>query len=302
MYRMLLLIAIILAALAQPSITQAASIAILRSDPADGAVIDYAPTQIRVWMNATALIDPLSVQLSDTSNTTYPLQARTEVYQPIAAGLADRFDSAYLSRCALRETTLPTLLLIDLPPLPKGTYQIVWQISNGAGRKAQEQSLVFAVQAESTNASLPATPSPAIGHLQAADLVGSLMIRPNLPGQNFVSFDLSSSRRPAPPIDQVMLHLTPPDGSATRMIQVPADDHGQYLVAGDWLDQPGNWQIDVVVERRGGEQLHIPVRWSVGTPASQFGQPTALLPWGIVIGCAAAIGLWLPWRRRLHAA
>ncbi|GAB4114419.1 MAG: hypothetical protein Fur005_14660 [Roseiflexaceae bacterium] len=298
MYHRLLLLLIVLVAFGQPSATQAASLVILRSDPTDGALLAGAPAQIRVWLNSTALIDPASVQLTDASNGSYTIQAHTEVYQPIAAGLADRFDSAYLSRCALRETTLPTLLLVDLPPLSKGTYQIVWQISNGPGRKVLDQSLVFAVQASVAAPRSATTPLPTAGHLQAHDLVGSLLIRPNIPGQNFVALDLTSSRRPPPAIETVMLHLTPPDGGATQMVLVPADDHGQYLVAGEWFDRSGTWQIEVVVQRHGGEQIHIPIAWVVAAPTHHTEELADLLQWSLVLGCLLTCWLLLQWRKR----
>src|SRR5258706_467046 len=51
---------------------------------------------------------------------------------------------------------------------------------------------------------------------QAADLVDTLTVRPNLPGRNVFSITVADTRRPAPaPIIGLSLRLTGPDGAAT---------------------------------------------------------------------------------------
>ena len=105
---------------------------------------------------------------------------------------------------------------------------------------------------------------------QADDLMISLSIKPNRPGQNFLSLGVFNTRRPVPaPIDHVAVQLQEPDerGAHTILTADPLGA-GRYQIAGDTIDAAGDWRIMVRVSRPGLPETRVTIPWLVA-PATQ---------------------------------
>ncbi|MFG1643268.1 copper resistance protein CopC [Amycolatopsis sp. NPDC049252] len=109
--------------------------------------------------------------------------------------------------------------------------------------------------------------------LAADDLVGTVDVRPNLPGRNFVTVNLFDTRRPAPaPIQAVDVVLRGPGGAAVTRTASPAGP-GAYLLATDDLADSGNWSITVTARRPDLVPASASLLWTV-PPATAFTRPT----------------------------
>ena len=107
-----------------------------------------------------------------------------------------------------------------------------------------------------------ATPATPIAD-RAADLLVTLAVRPNRPGQNFVSIGVLDTRRPAPaPISAVRLGLVAPDGTSSSVSARRLGD-GRYEVAGDELTMSGDWTVTVTVDRPGLTSATLAAPWKV---------------------------------------
>ncbi|NWJ46031.1 MAG: copper resistance protein CopC/CopD [Chloroflexi bacterium] len=107
----------------------------------------------------------------------------------------------------------------------------------------------------------------------ANDLIFNLSIKPNRPGQNFISIGIFNSRRPAPaPIESVAVKLDSP-GQQGSGITVNAESlgNGRYQIAGGYLNKAGIWNLALVVNRPGMEETKLSVPWTVaaGEDASE---------------------------------
>jgi len=136
----------------------------------------------------------------------------------------------------------------------------------------------------------------------ADDLLITMEIRPNRPGPNFVSIGVFDTRRPAPaPISEVTLVLVGPGGSNELRITTRPTDDGRYDAGGDWLDQPGEWHIAVLVGRAGMSVARLGVPWvvypsSMPTTARQIilsDRPLAGIAAAVVVFMLAAVALVL---------
>ncbi|WIX98557.1 copper resistance protein CopC [Amycolatopsis mongoliensis] len=119
----------------------------------------------------------------------------------------------------------------------------------------------------------PPGPVVAQNSLTADDLIGTVDVRPNLPGRNFVTVSLFDTRRPAPaPIRAVDVVLRGPGGAAVTRTASPAGP-GAYLLATDDLADSGNWTISVTAHRPGLAPATATLPWEVPPPAA-FTRPT----------------------------
>ena len=141
----------------------------------------------------------------------------------------------------------------------------------------------------------------------ANDLLVTMSIKPNRPGQNFISLGVFNTRRPAPaPIEQVLVQLQPPGQPAVSLIAEP-EAEGKYQITGDVINAPGEWQISIVVTRTGLPDTSVTTPWTVlPASASPARRPVLvsnrpLAPWltPLASGLALLFGgaaIWL-WRR-----
>lgn len=274
----LLAVALLLASLgaAAPVYARAST---LRSDPADGALLTSAPQQVRIWLSETIDSQQVSVTLADSAGHTYLAMAQAELYQPAAAGLANQFDPLYLYLCSLQATSLPSLLVVELPELASGSYQLTWEVAGLRDQRSVSGSIVFALQIgrEAEGARLPL---PGARTIEAADLLVSMQVRPSLPGQNFVGLQVASTRRPAPAaISRVRMRLTAPDGRQ-QLAEAEPVSPGRWQLAGEQFDQPGEWQVEVMFVRPGLPDVVMRTGW--GFPAARDPQ-RASLPLAVLV-------------------
>jgi copper transport protein len=137
-------------------------------------------------------------------------------------------------------------------------------------------------------------PAPVVTQtsLAADDLVGTVDVRPNLPGRNFVTVNLFDTRRPAPaPIQAVDVLLRGPGGAAVTRTASPAGS-GSYLLATDDLTDSGPWTITVVARRPELAPASASLQWTV-PPATAFTRPTVFsgAPLTAYTAWAAALAL-----------
>ena len=124
---------------------------VVRSEPADGAVVSQAPPEIRIWFS-----EPLTPEFSKAE----VLDARS---QP-EPGVQFHTDPAD-----------PTLMIVTLPALPDGLYNIVYTSLSAADGHATQGHLVFTAAAAGTDGAaapfrLTACRSAARGHPALAQL------------------------------------------------------------------------------------------------------------------------------------
>ena len=101
-----------------------------------------------------------------------------------------------------------------------------------------------------------------------SDLVVTLSVKPNQPGQNFISLGVFNTRRPAPaPIERVVVRLLPPGGRPESALLLAAPvGTGRYQIASGAIDAAGTWQIGVTVTRAGLPDATAVVSWTVQPP------------------------------------
>ncbi len=98
------------------------------------------------------------------------------------------------------------------------------------------------------------------------DLVINLTVKPNRPGQNFISIGAYNTRRPAPaPIQAVKIQLVAPGQAEAISLNAEVLGEGRYQIAGGNLNKAGNWQISLVVSRPGMADAQVAIPWSVNT-------------------------------------
>ena len=97
------------------------------------------------------------------------------------------------------------------------------------------------------------------------DLLVTLAVRPNHPGQNIIDVRASSTRRPVPAeILRVIVHLTyQGDLLGTQSADAGLIDNGLYRLGGNYFSIPGPWKIDVVVRRKGIPDITTSFNWNV---------------------------------------
>jgi copper transport protein len=97
------------------------------------------------------------------------------------------------------------------------------------------------------------------------DLLVTLAVRPNHPGQNIIDVRASSTRRPAPAeILRVIVHMTYQGESlGTQIADAALVEDGLYRLGGNYFSIPGPWEIGVVVRRKGVPDLTTSFDWNV---------------------------------------
>ncbi len=122
---------------------------------------------------------------------------------------------------------------------------------------------------------LPAqTDAPTKASAMVQDLLISLSVKPNRPGDNFIYIDVYDTRRPAPaPVSQVLAHFSAP-GEASNGLTVIADplSSGHYQVSGMTLNTAGPWKISIQVQRAGMPDAKLNVPWIVLPDAAAYAQ------------------------------
>lgn len=120
---------------------------------------------------------------------------------------------------------------------------------------------------------LAETQAAALAH--ANDLVVTLALKPNRPGQNFVTLSVLDTRRPAPaPIDEVAVRFGMPGQTPPESRPAAGLGKGRYELADASIASAGELGISVTVRRAGLPDAVATFPWTV-LPAAQ--QPRAVL-------------------------
>jgi copper transport protein len=100
------------------------------------------------------------------------------------------------------------------------------------------------------------------------DVLVTLSVKPNRPGQNVFTVFAASTRRPPPAeIIRVILRFTYLDQDLGRVSATTEEvEAGRFLIGGNYLSLAGPWQIDVVVRRKGVEDSVARFNWLVAPP------------------------------------
>jgi len=154
---------------------------------------------------------------------------------------------------------------------PKGSHRRI-------GRESMATAVVIAAAAILT-ASAPATgitwmPVVNAESRQLAvvrdDVQLAMQITPNVPGQNLVLIDATSTRIPMPAaIDRVLVRVTPLDldvETATFDVD-PTGSLGEYQIPTTRFSVPGDYDVQVVIRRLGLPDVTADFRWTVSSAA-----------------------------------
>jgi copper transport protein len=136
---------------------------------------------------------------------------------------------------------------------------------------------------------------------RAADLLVTLALKPNRPGQNFITLGVFDTRRPAPaPIGQVRVQLQAQGSqTASPALVAAALGSGRYEISDGSIAHAGAWNVIVVVQRPGLPDATTTLPWTVLAPARPVLISDApLAPWLVAAAlivallCAALLGMW----------
>jgi copper transport protein len=119
----------------------------------------------------------------------------------------------------------------------------------------------------------PAPETPGVALTQADDLVMTLALKPNRPGQNFVSLNVIDTRRPAPaPIAEVAVQFQSPGAQEISRLVARPIGTGRYEVTDDSIVGSGDMPIHVTVRRAGLPDVNATLPWTV-LPAGDRPRP-----------------------------
>lgn len=125
------------------------------------------------------------------------------------------------------------------------------------------------------------------------DLVITLNAKPNRPGQNVFTVFAASTRRPAPAeVARVILRFTYRDQDIGRQSVILEEvEPSRYLLGGNYMRLAGNWQIDVVIRRRGMEDSVARFDWVVAPPGDAHPVLVSKAPLVSTLALSAAVFL-----------
>ena len=262
-----LLISVAVLAPAEPALARTV---VARADPPDSSVLAQPPQQVHLWLNESVVVDSVKVTLIDTDGHAIAIKdVTTEPYRPNQEGLEGNFDPTYLYMCSVGKRFWPSVLTVTVPPLRDGSYALAWQTTSLEQQQLSSGRLVFGVRQSAQNlaAAFPAV-SVAADAQQHDDLLISLAVQPNVPGQNFLTLGIASTRRPiVAPIEHVAVRITPADGhgDTAMLVAAPLDD-SHYQVTSNRLTA-GAWHLDVIVSRPGQADTVATFAWDVQAPS-----------------------------------
>lgn len=125
------------------------------------------------------------------------------------------------------------------------------------------------------------------------DFVVTLNTKPNRPGQNVFNVFAASTRRPVPvEIARVIMRFNYLDENIGReTVTLEEIEPGRFLLSGNYLKLPGNWQIDVVIRRQGMEDSVASFNWIVVPPGETRPEVVSKTPLTAPLTITAALTL-----------
>ncbi|HWQ14411.1 MAG TPA: copper resistance protein CopC [Roseiflexaceae bacterium] len=145
---------------------------LLRVEPPDGAMLDTAPSEVRLWFSEPIALGLTTIELTDSDGRRIPVTARLD-----AASQA----------LALRSGTAgEAALVVDLPRLAPNAYRLSWRTMSGDDLHAVAGTVVFGI-GRAPDQATPAAVTPSISAVEVAlrwldrgalaTLVGALAVR-----------------------------------------------------------------------------------------------------------------------------
>jgi copper transport protein len=132
-----------------------------------------------------------------------------------------------------------------------------------------------------------ATPSFLSG--SADDLLVSLSVKPNQPGENVFEVGAASTIRPAPAaIERVRLRFTGPQGSELSPPLTEVEP-GRYRSSGSFLGESGAWSIEALIDRTGLGESRTGFDWAVAPPGPPKPAVVSRRPLGPILTGAAGL-------------
>jgi len=133
-------------------------------------------------------------------------------------------------------------------------------------------------------------------------------IKPNRPGQNFISIGAFNTRRPAlAPVENVTVKFTPPVGATGFELNADLIGKDKYQITGEAINLPGDWQMTIEAQRPGLPTATWTFPWNVMPASALSSRPVKvsnqpLAPWlTLAAGLSGLIGLGtglVVWLRR----
>ena len=112
---------------------------------------------------------------------------------------------------------------------------------------------------------VPAPPADRVESVVSGDLLLSLAVKPNQPGENFVTVGVFNMRRPAPaPIGSVELAI----GNRAAWVKASRIGGQRWRLTGKQLSRPGTWSIRVRVQRRDLPDRITRLNWKLQAPTT----------------------------------
>lgn len=110
----------------------------------------------------------------------------------------------------------------------------------------------------------------------ADDLLVNFSIKPNQPGQNFISVGVFNTRRPEPaPIEAVIVKMISPDEQNVFQFNATlSEKEGTYQISTGALELSGAWKVSVIVRRTGWNDAVLDLPWEIAPAATIAPRPT----------------------------
>jgi len=105
---------------------------VVRTEPADGAVLGGPPRQVRLWFSEPVALGFTSFDLVDSAGTYIAVAAHTDA---ASAALAARNQGASAAE-----------VILDLPALPPSVYRLRWTALSNTDLHNTAGSIVFGIQ------------------------------------------------------------------------------------------------------------------------------------------------------------
>lgn len=126
----------------------------------------------------------------------------------------------------------------------------------------------------------------------ADDLVVTLTAKPNRVGYNVFQAIVASTRRP-PPAEVKGVSLAFTRGGKTVAVPMVQVERGRFRLAGNYLTEPGRWQVTVGVLRPGLSAKAVPLAWTAAPAAGRevvvSDRPLGSILTGLAVGLLALL-------------
>ena len=107
------------------------------------------------------------------------------------------------------------------------------------------------------------------------DLIFTLSVRPNKPGDNIIDVAVFSTRRPPlADVEGVTVRFRHRQGVAS--VAAAPEGPDRYRLVGPYFGRSGPWLVEVVAHRTGLEESVAPFHWTVASATPQAGRPVLL--------------------------